>query len=189
MMPAHWSALIAAVPLSVNRSISTSSAGTINRLYPPFLQNFLALLEGGELDRLDRLDLERLDNGFHGVAEKGVERIASIMLVWRRFSMPPSIGRRLRQSRRKIGQGRFVRVSRLVILGAAKNLGCMPAQAGFFAATKTSLTLRVTRQPQRRTILTGSVSEAARLRLLSSPISPEYNRTIDAWLERWGERS
>ena len=38
MMPAHWSALIAAVPLSVNRSISTSSAGTRNRLYPPFLR-------------------------------------------------------------------------------------------------------------------------------------------------------
>ncbi len=31
-------------------------------------QEFLALLEGGELDRLDRLDLERLDDGFHGWA-------------------------------------------------------------------------------------------------------------------------
>ncbi len=35
MMPAHWSALMAAVPLSVSRSISTSSAGTMKMLYPP----------------------------------------------------------------------------------------------------------------------------------------------------------
>src|SRR3989304_6009334 len=33
-MAAHWSRLIAPVPLSVSRSISTSSAWRLNRLYP-----------------------------------------------------------------------------------------------------------------------------------------------------------
>ncbi len=70
MMPAHWSALIAAVPLSVNRSISTSSAGTMKQVVSAPLKDFFSLLEGGELDRLDRLDFERLDNGFHGVLQR-----------------------------------------------------------------------------------------------------------------------
>ena len=54
-----------------------------------FFQDFFSLLQGSELDRLDRLDLERLDNGFHGHNMGASECMELWQPVWRRhFSMP-----------------------------------------------------------------------------------------------------
>ena len=63
MMPAHCAADIAPVPESVSRSISTSSRVQPEDVELRPAERLEALLARRQLQRFDRLDLERLDDG------------------------------------------------------------------------------------------------------------------------------